>query len=98
ASPAKISLALRVLGQDGMPLDALPQVVEVTPPGQLEAGAVLVPPGADPSTVVFTIEGEFDEKVRVEVYHPDAIEKVSSAIVDGWFSMHRPQRLGRVKP
>jgi hypothetical protein len=95
AGPRRISLALRVVGRDGSVLGALPQVVEVTPPGELEAGAIMVPPSADAATVVFSIEGESDEKVRIEVYHPDGTEKVTPKIVDGWFSMHRNRKLGR---
>lgn len=95
--PTKISLALRVVGRDGALLDAIPQVVEVTPPGELEAGAIMVPPSADAATVVFSIEGETDEKVRIEVYHPDATEKVTAKIVEGWFNMHRNRKLGKPK-
>ncbi len=97
AGPRKISLALRVIGRDGSVLDAFPQVVEVTPPGELESGAILVPPSADAATVVFSIEGDTDEKVRIEVYHPDATEKVTPKIVDGWFDMRRNRRLGKPK-
>ena len=97
AGPDRISLALRVVGADGRKIDALPTIVEVTPPGTLNAGTVLVPPGTEEATVTFSIEGEFDEKVRVEVYHPDASEKVTSKIVDGWFEMHRNRKLGRLK-
>src|SRR5690606_15493579 len=65
AGPRKISLALRALGHE-----ALPEILEVTPPGSLKDGAVHIAPGADAITVTFGLEGEIDEKVRVEVYHP----------------------------
>lgn len=98
AGPRSISLALRVLDRDGAPLSAIPQIVEVSPPGELESGSILVPPAADAATVVFRIEGETDEKVRIEVYHPDGTEKVTPKTVEGWwFDMHRSRKLGPVK-
>lgn len=87
AGPRKISLALRVVGHN-----ILPEVVEVTPPGSLDGGTIYVPPGAEEATVTFGIEGEIDEKVRVEVYHPDGAEQVEPATVSGWFEMYRNRR------
>lgn len=95
AGPRRISLALRVVGRDGAALSALPQLIDVTPPGKLETGSVWVPPNADAVTVAFAIEGEVDEKVRVEVYHPDAVESVTPKIVEGWFNMRRNRWLGK---
>lgn len=97
AGPKRISVALRVLDRDGLPLSAIPQVVEVRPPGEFESGSILVPPGSDAATVVFTIEGETDERVRVEVYHPDGTEKVTPKTVEGFFEMRRNRKLGPVK-
>jgi hypothetical protein len=97
AGPRRISLALRVLDREGVPVGVIPQIVEVTPPGELESGAISVPPSADAATVVFRIEGDTDEKVRVEVYHPAGIEKVTPKVVEGWFDMHRSRKLGPVK-
>ncbi len=97
AGPRRINLALRVLDREGNALDALARIVEVGPPGGLEAGAIVVPPSADAAIVVFTIEGETDEKVRVEVYHPDGTEKVTPKVVEGWFEMHRNRKLGKPK-
>lgn len=91
AGPRKISLALRVVGHN-----ALPEIVEVGPPGSFEAGTIHVPPGAEAATVVFGLEGEIDENVRVEVYHPDGTEQVEPATVQGWFAMRRNRRAGSV--
>lgn len=93
----KISLALRVLDQVGAVPGALPQVIEVMPPGELRGGNIFVPPGADAATVVFEIEGEVDQKVRIEVYHPDGAESVTPKVVEGWFDMHRNRKLGPPK-
>ena len=96
AGPSKISLALRIVSREGSPLEALPQIVDVTPPGGLDAGVLWIPPGSEAATVIFSIEGDADEKVRIQVYHPDATEKVTPTVVEGWFSMHRSRRPGKV--
>jgi hypothetical protein len=90
AGPRKISLALRVVGHE-----ALAEIVEVSPPGSLESGVIYVPPGVEDAIVTFGLEGEIDEKVQVEVYHPDATEQVEPARVTGWFSMRRNRRTGK---
>lgn len=92
AGPKRVSLALRVRGRG-----EAPQVVEVTPPGMLQSGAVLVPPAADPVVVTFVIEGEVDDRVQVELYHPDGTEQVTPTVVEGWFDMSRNRRLGKPK-
>jgi len=93
AGPQKISLALRVPGHD-----VAPQIIEVTPPGETEAGALLIPPGAEPVTVTFLLDGDVDETVRVEIYHPDGVENVTPKLVDGWFDLQRSRRLGKDGP
>lgn len=92
AGPKRVSLALRVPG-----MDVTLQVVDVSPPGTLENGTLLVPPGAEAATVTFTIEGVLDDqvqKLRVEVYHPDGTENVKEQVVKGWFEP-RPARRGK---
>lgn len=82
AGPKTISLALRVPGHD-----VAPEVIDVTPPGELDAGTLAIPVNADSVTVTFTLLGPVDDKVRVEVYHPDAIEQVTPKLVEGWFEV-----------
>jgi hypothetical protein len=43
--------------------------------------------------VLFDLTGPHDEKVRVEVYHPDATEDVESAIPDAYFSVAGAQSI-----
>jgi hypothetical protein len=54
-----------------------------------------VPPNRDEAVVEFELEGEFDDKVRVEIFHPDAAEDVTSKIVEGFFDVSRNRRLGK---
>ncbi len=54
---------------------------------KLKAGRLHLPVGGDWAEVFFGLEGPTDERVRVEVHHPDKIEKVESATPDAWFSV-----------
>lgn len=92
AGPSSIALALRVPGQD-----VIPKIVEVSPPGELRAGTVAVPPKSVPVTISFLLEGEIDEKVRVEVYHPEGSEEVVPRLVDGFFHVQERRGAPRAK-
>ena len=46
-----------------------------------------MPVGETWTEVFFGLEGPSDERVRVEVHHPDKIEKVESAAPDQWYSV-----------
>ena len=60
---------------------------EASAPGTLKAGRVVVPVGEAWSEVFFALEGPSDEQVRVEVHHPDNIERVRPASPDQWYSV-----------
>ncbi len=86
--PKKISLALRVRGQTNLALT----VIAVEPPGELgSAGRVLVTPNRAEAVVEFEIEGPVDDRVQVEIYHPDAIAEVTPKIVEGFFDVAKVQ-------
>jgi hypothetical protein len=83
ASPGTVDLALRVPGRDAV------RVVckDVSGAGKLKAGRVQVPVGEAWTEVFFGLEGPSDESVRIEVHHPDKIEKVRSATPDQWYAV-----------
>jgi hypothetical protein len=87
--PKKISLALRVPGRTELTLT----VIAVEPPGELTNGRVLVPPNRGEAIIEFEIEGAVDDRVRVEVFHPDATADVTPKIVEGFFEVARDRRL-----
>jgi hypothetical protein len=70
------------------------RLLNADPPADLRDGRVLVPPNRDFVLVEFELEGEADEKVRVEVFHPDAVEDVTPKTVEGFFDVARKRVSG----
>lgn len=62
-------------------------IKDVAKPGALKGGRVQVPVGDDWCEVFFALEGPSDDRVRIEVTHPDKIEKVRSARPDEWYAV-----------
>jgi hypothetical protein len=93
ASPKSISLALRIPTR----LDVAITLLDVGPPASMADGRVLVPPNSGEALVEFELEGMTDEKVRVEIFHPDAVEDVTPKMVEGFFEVARNRRLGKQK-
>lgn len=91
AAPKSIRLALRVPGRP----DVLLTLLDVTPPAQQVDAHILVPPNKEDAIVEFELEGEIDDKVRVEIFHPDALEEVTPKLVEGFFDVARNRRLGK---
>lgn len=89
AAPKAISLALRVPGRP----DVMISLLDAGPPATLSDGRVLVPPNRDEALIEFELEALADEKVRVEIYHPDAREDVTPKVVDGFFDAGRNRRI-----
>ncbi len=56
-------------------------------PGELKLGRLKVPVGEAWTEVFFGLEGDTDERVRLEVHHPDNIENVQSAIPEQWYAV-----------
>ena len=83
AAARAIDLALRVRDRDNVRV----VVKDVTKPGVLRTGRVQVPVSDDWTEVFFGLEGPADERVHVEVHHPDNIEKVRSATPEQWYSV-----------
>src|SRR5690606_1963172 len=92
AAPKTIRLALRVPGRPNVSITLL----DVGPPGQQADAHILLPPNRSESIVEFELEGEVDEKVRVEISHPDGVEEEASKLVEGFFEVGRTRR--RSKP
>jgi hypothetical protein len=88
-APKTIALALRVPQR----LDVQLTLLDVTPPAKLGDGRILLPPNGESAVVEFELEGETDEMLRVEVFHPDAVEDVEPKMVEGFFEVFRNRRL-----
>jgi hypothetical protein len=83
AAARAVDLALRVPDREAVRV----VIKDVTKPGVLRTGRVQVPVSDDWSEVFFGLEGPSDERVRVEIHHPDNIEKVRSAKPEQWYSV-----------
>lgn len=60
---------------------------DATGPGSLSAGRVLMPVDSTWTELFFALDGPHDERVRVEVHHPDQAESVKPAALDSWFTV-----------
>jgi hypothetical protein len=83
AAVRAVDLALRVAGRD----DIRVTVKDASTPGALKSGRLQLPVGDAWTEVFFGLEGPSDERVRVEIHHPDNVEKVRSATPDQWYSV-----------
>lgn len=81
-APVTIGLALRAAGRDDVRV-TVKEVVGAEPDG----GRVMVAPGRGDVDVLFTLEGPRDERVRVEIYHPDGVETVEPLLLGPWFDV-----------
>lgn len=93
AAVRAVDLALRAPDRESIRV----VVKDVTAPGELRTGRLLVPVGDAWVEVFFALEGPADERVRVEAYHPDRIEKVLSASPDQWYSVRGTKAAGSSK-
>lgn len=60
---------------------------DVSEPAVLQNGRVKLPLGEAWTEIFFALVGPNDERVRVEVFHPDNLERVQSAQPVAWFSV-----------
>lgn len=83
AAARAVDLSLRVLERDAV------RVIfkDVSGPGALKTGRLQIPVSETWTEVFFGLEGPTDDRVRVEVHHPDNIEKVKSASPEAWYSV-----------
>ncbi|HEY6565359.1 MAG TPA: hypothetical protein VIY86_12730, partial [Pirellulaceae bacterium] len=81
--PRSIALELRVPDRR----DVTPIMKEVSGPGTLKVGRLDVPVKDEWTEVFFSLEGPRDERVPVELYHGDAIEKVRPATLGTLFAV-----------
>ncbi len=94
ASPKTISLTLRVFERRDLAI----AVLNADPPAELVNGQLALVPEKEEALVEFEVTGgEVDEKVRVEVFHAEALEEVTPKIVEGFFDVGRDRRLGKRK-
>lgn len=82
AAPGRVALALRVPGREDISV-----VLKEGGGAIIDRGRLLLRPGREACDVLFQLEGSRDERVRVEVWHPDASEAISAFEVEAWFDV-----------
>jgi hypothetical protein len=83
AASRAVDLAVRVPERD----DIRVIVKDVAGPSVVKTGRLQVDVGEVWTEVFFGLEGPVDDRVRVEVHHPDNVEKVRSTTPDQWYSV-----------
>jgi hypothetical protein len=83
AAARAVDLSVRALERDAV------RVVfkDVSGPGALKTGRLQIPVSEAWTEVFFGLEGPTDDRVRVEVHHPDNLEKVKSASPEAWYAV-----------
>lgn len=97
AAARTVDLAVRVPNRQ----DVQPTIKDVVGPTQLRGGRMQVTVGDIWTEVFFTLQGPTDERVHIEVHHPDSVEKVTAASPEQWYSVSGTTRTvskGKSKP
>ncbi len=82
ASPAAVDVALRVPGRP----DLRAIVKDAGDPPAIN-GRVSLPVDDAWRSILFSLEGERDERAQVEVFHPDGVERVEPCSPGAWFGV-----------
>lgn len=83
AAARSIDLALRALERDDVDV----VIRDVVGPSELRAGRLRVSVGEAWTEVFFSLEGPDDGRVRMEVFHPDNVERVRCEPLEPWYSV-----------
>lgn len=92
-APSRIGLMLRAVGRDDVRV-----LVKEAQGAALDGGRIVLAPGETAAEVFFALEGPRDERVRVEVFHPDGSQTVEVRILEGWFDVAGTGRPGPSEP
>ncbi len=87
---SQVTLGLRVKDRP----DILVTIVDVQGAAAMQSSLLRVPTKDEWSTVHFQLDGGAEERVQVEVFHPDGLEKISPLVVAGWFDVTTKGRPG----
>jgi hypothetical protein len=78
-----IGLVLRVVGRT----DVRPVLKDLIGPGAIQDGTLRLPADAEWSQLFFSLDGPDSGRVRIEVYHPENVEKVEPRLLEDWFEV-----------
>jgi len=80
---SQVTLGLRVKDRP----DVLVSIVDAEGAAVIHSGLLRVPTKDEWSTVYFQLDGQTNERVQVEVFHPDGLEKITPHVVACWFDV-----------
>ncbi len=78
-----VQLAVRVPERT----DIMASLRDASGTGSIRSGRLFVPLGESWTELCFSLHGPQDERVRIEVFHPDAVERIAPCLVDGLFDV-----------
>lgn len=79
----RIDLAVRVPRRE----DVHVILKDVAGPGKIRTGRLHLPVGDEWTEVFFGLEGPADERVRLEIHHPDNLQNVRPAEPEPWYTV-----------
>jgi hypothetical protein len=79
----EVRLGIRAVGRG----DVIAVLKDVVGPGTIQDGTLRLPADGEWSQLFFALEGPESGRVRVEIYHPDNIEKVEARQLEEWFEV-----------
>ena len=78
-----VALALRAVGAPGIGV----VLKDLSGPGAIQDGRLRLPADAESSELFFSLEGTASGQARIEVYHPDGVEKLDPVRLEDWFEV-----------
>jgi hypothetical protein len=78
-----VRVGVRAIGRG----DVVPVLKDVAGPGTIQDGTLRLPVDAEWSNLFLSLEGPESGRVRIELYHPDNIEKVEGVQLEDWFEV-----------
>jgi hypothetical protein len=82
-SKREVGIGVRVVGAS----DVRPVLKDLAGPGSIQDGLVRLPPDGEWSNLFFSLEGTENGSVRIELYHPENVEKVDPKPLEDWFEV-----------
>lgn len=79
----EVRLGIRAVGRG----DVIPVLKDLVGAGSIQDGTLRLSADAEWSQLFFSLEGQESGRVRIEIYHPDNIEKVEARQLDEWFEV-----------
>jgi len=78
-----VTLALRAVGEPGVSV----VLKDLSGQGAIQDGRLRLPADGEGAELFFSLEGAASGQARIEVYHPDGVEKLDPVTLEDWFEV-----------